>query len=94
MLVVAVISVDAYSFWALSDLIWQPQDQVQMQVFSGCTVLCNSKQIEHRSSDQEVSASAGENTKVVLVPCGTWNCVSTAISGGFKVSEVHWCHLF
>ena len=50
-------------------------------MFSGCTVLCNSKEIEHRSSDQEVSASAGKNTRVVLVPCGTWKCVSTAISG-------------
>ena len=53
----------------------------------------NSKEIELGSSDQEVSASAGENNEVVLVPYGTWKCVSTAISGGVEVSEVPGCHL-
>ena len=53
----------------------------------------NSKEIELGSSDQEVSASAGENNEVVLVPCGTLKCVSTAIAGGAEVSEVPRCHL-
>ena len=53
----------------------------------------NSKEIELGSSDQEVSASAGENNEVVLVPCGTPKCVSTAIAGGVEVSEVPACHL-
>ena len=53
----------------------------------------NSKEIELGSSDQEVSASAGENNEVVLVPCGTPKCVSTAIAGGVEVSEVPGCHL-
>ena len=53
----------------------------------------NSKEIELGSSDQEVSASASENNEVVLVPCGTPKCVSTAIAGGVEVSEVPACHL-
>ena len=53
----------------------------------------NSKEIELGSSDQEVSASAGENNEAVLVPCGTPKCVSTAIAGGAEVSEVPGCHL-
>ena len=57
-------------------------------MFSDCTVPSNSKEIELESSEKEVSASAGENNEVVLVPCGTWKCVSTAISGGVEVSEV------
>ena len=38
-------------------------------MFSGCTVLPESKEIKLESSDQEVSPLAGKNTKVVLVPC-------------------------
>ena len=49
---VAVISVDAYPF----------------VVFSGCTVLPDSKETEFGSSNQEVSPSAGKNTELVSVP--------------------------
>ena len=38
-------------------------------MFSGCTVLPNSKETELGSSDQEASSSSGRNTGVVLVPC-------------------------
>ena len=38
-------------------------------MFSGCTVLPDSKETEHGSSDQDTSPSAGKNTGVVLVPC-------------------------
>ena len=70
MLVVAVISVDAY----LLILLWLSQTwpvtlRIREQVFSGCTVPSDSKETEVGSSDQEASPSAGKNTGVVLVPC-------------------------
>ena len=43
--------------------------RIQEEVFSGCTVLSDSKETELGSSDQETSPSAGKNTGVVLVPC-------------------------
>ena len=63
---VVVIRVDAYPFLAFSDLtchleIWE-------YVFSGCTVLPDSKETKLGSSNQEASPSAGKNTRVVLVP--------------------------
>ena len=48
-------------------------------VFSGCTVPSDNKEIQLGGSSQEASPSAGKNTGVVLVPCGTWNCVPTAV---------------
>ena len=62
-------------------------------MFSGCTVLSDSKETELGSSDQEASPSAGKNTGIVLVPCCTWKCVPTAISGGVDISKVPGCHL-
>ena len=47
-------------------------------MFSGCTVLPDSKEMELGSSNQETSPSAGKNT---------------AISGGVDISEVPGCHL-
>ena len=52
-------------------------------MFSGCTVL--------PGSDQDASALASKNTRVVLVPCHTWKCAPTAISGGVDISEVPGC---
>ena len=60
-------------------------------MFSGCTLLPDSKETELESSYQEASPSAGKNTGVVLVPCRTWNCVPTATSGGADISEVSGC---
>ena len=48
--------------WPVTLRIWE-------WVFSGCTVLPDSKETEHESSDQEASPSVGKNTGVVLVPC-------------------------
>ena len=62
-------------------------------MFSGCTVLPDSKETELGSSDQEASPSAGKNTGIVLVSCCTWKCVLTAISGGLDFSEAPGCHL-
>ena len=62
-------------------------------MFSGCTVPPDSKETKLGSSDQEVSPSAGKYSWVVLVPCRTWNCVPTAVSGGVDISEVAGCHL-
>ena len=62
-------------------------------MFSGCTVLPDSKETKLGSSNQEASPSAGENTGIVLVPCHAWKCVPTAISGGVDISEVCGCYL-
>ena len=51
-----------------------------------------SKETEPESSEQETSPSAGKNTGIILVPCYTWKCVLTAISGGVVISEVPGCH--
>ena len=61
-------------------------------MFSGCTLLPDSKETKLGSSDQEASPSAGKNTGIVLVPCHTWKCVPTAISSGVDI-EVPVCHL-
>ena len=37
-------------------------------MFSGCTVLLDSKETELESSNQEASPSTGKNTRIVLVP--------------------------
>ena len=62
-------------------------------MFSGCTVLPDSKETELGSSDQEASPSASKNTRIVLVPCQAWKCVPTAISSGVNIFEVPECHL-
>ena len=62
-------------------------------MFSGCTVLFDSYKTEPGSSDQEVSPSVARSTRIVLVPCCTWKCVLTAISGSVDNSEVLGCHL-
>ena len=62
-------------------------------MFSGCTVLTDSKETELGSSEQEPSLSPGKNTGIVLVLCRAWKCVSTAISGVADISEVPGCHL-
>ena len=62
-------------------------------MFSGCTVLTDSKETELGSSEQEASLSPGKNTGIVLVLCRAWKCVSTAISGVADISEVPGCHL-
>ena len=90
MLVVAVISVDTYPFLAwVSDLTCH----LENKVFSGCTVPPDSKETELGSSDQEVFPSTSKNTVIILLPCHTWKCVPTAISGGVDISEVPGCHL-
>ena len=68
MQVVTVISVGAFAFLAFPDLTCQCL-RIWEWVFSGCTVLPDSKETEHESSDQEASPSVGKNTGVVLVPC-------------------------
>ena len=49
--------------------------------------------MEVEVQNQEVFPLAGKNTEIVLVPCPTWKCVSTTISGGIDISEVPGCHL-
>ena len=61
---------------------WPVTLMIQEWVFSGCTVPPDSKETELGSSDQAASSSAGRTTRVILVPCHTWKCVPTAISGG------------
>ena len=61
-------------------------------MFSGCTVLHDSKEAELSSSNHEASPSVSKNTCVVLVPCLTGKYVPIAISGGVDISEVPGCH--
>ena len=62
-------------------------------MFSGWNVPPDSKETKLRSNNQEASLSAGKNIRVVLVPCCTWKCVTTAISGGVGIPDVPGCHL-
>ena len=66
-LVVAVISVDAYPLWAVSDLICHLED-MGVGVFR---LPPDRNETKLGSSDQEASLSAGKNTRVVLVPCSS-----------------------
>ena len=88
---VAVISVDAYPFLAFSDLTCHLEN-TGIVVF-GYIGLPDGKETKLVSSDQEAPPSTGKNTGVVLVPCRTWKCVPTAISGGVGIPEVPGCHL-
>ena len=67
--------------------------RIQECVFSGCTMLPDSKETKLGSNSQETSQSAGKNTGVVLVSCCTWKCVPRTISGGADISEVPARHL-
>ena len=49
--------------------VWPYYQKHVKHVFSGCTVLLDSKETELRSSDQEASPSAVKNIGVVLVSC-------------------------
>ena len=85
-----MVAVDAYPFFlAFLYLTCHLEDAV----FSGCTVLLNSKETDLESSEQEALPSAKENTGVVLVPCFAWKYVPTVICGGVDISEVPGCHL-
>ena len=50
----------------------------------------DSKETKLGSSDQEAFPAAGKTTSVVLVPCCTWKCVPTAVSGGVDISLRPW----
>ena len=62
-------------------------------MFSGCTVLPDSKEVKLGSSNQEASQSASKITRVVLVPYCPWKCLPTTISGVVDISEVPGYHL-
>ena len=55
-------------------------------MFSGYTVLPDSKKTELGSSDQKASPSAGKNTGVVLVPCSSMEVR--------PYSYLRWCGYF
>ena len=62
-------------------------------MFSGCTLLPESKEIKLGSSNQETFQSGGKNTRLVLLLRHTWKCVPTAVSGSVGISEFHGYHL-
>ena len=62
-------------------------------MFSGCTVVPDSKETKLGSSIQEAFPSAGKDTEVVLVPCLHMEVHPTYISRGVDISEVPGCHL-
>ena len=76
-LVVAVISADAYPFFGFFRPNWSSWGY-RNRCFLVALCLDN-KMTELGSSDQEVSASAGKNTRVVLVRCCAWKFIRAAI---------------
>ena len=62
----------------------------QEYVFSGCTLLPDSKESDLGRSD---FLSAFNNTGIVSVPFCAWKCVPTAIFSGVDIPEVPGCHL-
>ena len=60
-------------------------------MFSGCTVLLDSKKTKVGSSDQEAFASTGKNTVAVLILCQTSKDVLTAISSGMDITQDPGC---
>ena len=78
---VSVISVDAFSFLAFSDLTCHLED-----TGIGVFWLPNSKEIELGSGDQEAAPSAGKSVGVVLVPC---SCMEVR-----PYSYFWWCGYF
>ena len=62
-------------------------------MYSGCTVLPDSKQAKCGSSDQEASPSESKNARVVLLPCCGWKFVLTTISSSVDISNAPGCHL-
>ena len=62
-------------------------------MFSGCTVLPDSKETELGSNDEKACRSAVKNTWIVSVPCRGWKCVPAAISGNVDISKIPGCHL-
>ena len=77
MLVVAVISVDAYPFFG----------------FSSCIVPPDSKETELGSSDHQQLHQQVEIPGQFYCHVRAWKCVSTAFSGGADIIEIPWCHL-
>ena len=61
-------------------------------MFSGCTVLPDSKETELGISNQKAPLSS-KNTKIVLLPCCAWKCALTIISSKVDISLVPGCHL-
>ena len=85
-----MIKVDAYSLFCISQT-YLVTLRIQELVFSGCTVLHDSKETELGSNDKEATPSAGKKIGVVLVPCEFWQIANkgkSAIPSLFKGLEV------
>ena len=61
-------------------------------MFSGCTVLADSKEFELGSRNQDPCLSSSKNTEMVLVPCQAWMCVPITIYGVVIISQVPECY--
>ena len=62
-------------------------------MFSGWTVLPDSKETELGSSNQEAFPSAGKNTAVVLMPCLSMKVRFYSYFGCVDIFQVPGCHL-
>ena len=82
---------NAYYFLAFSDLTCHLEYMGSIVFWLHCAA--DSNEIKLESSNQEASASAGKNIRIVLVPYLLWKCLPTAISSGLDISEVPVCHL-
>ena len=72
---------------------WPVTLRIQEKVFSGRTVLPDSKETELEGSDQEASPSASKKTKVVSVPCLHMEVCSYSYFWWCGYSWGPWCHL-
>ena len=81
-----MISIDAYSFLAFSELTCHLED-AGIGVF---WLHCLEKELQ--SSDQEAFLSPGKHTRLVLEECHAWRCVSTVMSSDEDIPEVPGCH--
>ena len=84
MLVIAVISVDAYPFLAFSNLTCHLED-TEIGVF--WLHYATWQEIKLGSSNQEASSSAGRNTTVLLLPC---SCMEVDPCSYFQWSGYFW----
>ena len=83
---IAVNSIDTYSFLAFSDLACHLED-----TGIGISWL-HSLEKELQSNDQEAPPSPDKHTGLVLEQCHAWRCIPIINSSDVDIPEVPGCH--